>query len=278
MPATTAVAESSGTSGPAIVDLVISDFADHMRVYYDNELVDQTSAFSRRQVEAGEWIHLGRMADENGGWSFLEYCPPGARWDGFTGTFEGSPHRFQAVAGEHYVFIGLCEAYLETIDGSFAVGKLPTDIGPPFDVEYEAELTSSEGWVQSNSVYGTLRGGEPLMTTASFEDRGVTGQITTTIDVLDFSIDADGNVVDATVDGTQETDWSTGGEPSVVPVTHAAGVLTDGTLLVTLHSYEGAPTLAEYVMQVDNSPGPPPGRGGGKDKTPPSPPELGAPR
>ncbi|MEM8621595.1 MAG: hypothetical protein AAGF73_17940, partial [Actinomycetota bacterium] len=104
-----------------------------------------------------------------------------------------------------------------------------------------------EGWVQSNSLDGTLRDGEPLITTASFEDRGVTGEITTTIDVLDFSIDADGNLVDVAVGGTQKTDWSLGGE-RLVPVTHAAGTLADGVLVITLHSYEGGPLLAEYVM------------------------------
>ncbi|MEM9515384.1 MAG: hypothetical protein AAGA42_11070 [Actinomycetota bacterium] len=269
VPATTTVA-ASGTSGTAVVDLVVSDFAHSMSVYYDNEFVDQRFTTSQTQVEDGEWITLGNWADEEGGWSFLGNCPRGTLIDGWAGDYEGSEnHRFQAVAGEHYAFVALCEAYLETTDDSFAVGKLPTDIGPPFGVEYEAELTSSEGWVQSNSRYGTLRDGEPLITTASFEDRGVIGDITTTIDVLDFSIDADGNVVDATVVGSRKTDWSLGGE-RLVSVTHAAGTLNDGTLVLTLHSYEGGPTLAEYVMRPDSSPWNP-GGGGGLE---PAPPEL----
>ncbi|MEM8621838.1 MAG: hypothetical protein AAGF73_19210, partial [Actinomycetota bacterium] len=240
---------------PAVVEVVVSDFAHSVTIHHDDVLVDRPRTLDRRlvEVEAGEWITVGNWADDNGGWAFNQWCTQGTLHVGFTGTFEGYDHRIQAVAGEHYLLIGLCEAYLDTRDGSFAVGEMPRDIGPPFGVEYEAELTSSEGWVQSNSVYGTLRDGEPLMTTASFEDRGVTGEITTTIDVLDFSIDADGNLVDATVDGTQKTDWSLGGE-RLVPVTHAAGTLADGTLVVTLHSYEGGPTLAEYVMQVNNSP------------------------
>ncbi|MEM8621609.1 MAG: hypothetical protein AAGF73_18010, partial [Actinomycetota bacterium] len=113
-------------------------------------------------MEDGEWITLGGWSDENGGWSLRENCPSGTVRDGWAGTYEPydtylGRDRFQAVGGEHYVLIGLCAAYLETLPGSFAVGEMPRDIGPPFGVEYEAELTSSEGWVQSNSLDGTLR-------------------------------------------------------------------------------------------------------------------------
>ncbi|MEM8620867.1 MAG: hypothetical protein AAGF73_14205, partial [Actinomycetota bacterium] len=165
MPAATAVAEpvgvaeSSGGPGTAVVDLVLTDFAKELLIRHDGEFVGFPRTSTTVTVTDGEWINLGSSAEHAElGWMFDFTCPRDVGRAGWTGDYEGPGDiSFRAVAGEHYTFMGLCEARLETLPGSFAVGEMPRDIGPPFGVEYEAELTSSEGWVQSNSLDGTLR-------------------------------------------------------------------------------------------------------------------------
>ncbi|MEM7138653.1 MAG: hypothetical protein AAF500_18890 [Myxococcota bacterium] len=97
------------------------------------------------------------------------------------------------------------------------------------------------------------------MSSFAFEDpdRGIRGDITITLDELEFSIGDDGDVVDATVYGTHRTARSGNHGEQSLPLGHVEGSFLDERLYLVFRSSPGAPVLADWVLRMDSSPGRP---------------------